>query len=272
MPLPVIEITERIAMSQPARSTAFQLRREAPRTTIEAERQHRKSRLAASYRIFALKGYDHGLAGHITARDPEFADRFWVAPLGPWFGHIRMSDLVQVDHDGNILVGEGPINQAGFAIHSAIHKARPDVVAAAHSHSIYGKAWSALGRLLDPISQDSCFFYEQHVLFADFSGIVLDTSEGERIAAALGDKSAAILQNHGILTVGKSVEGAVNGYVAFENACQAQLLAEAAGTVKPISREIAKHTAGQAFGDDPWAFGFRPLWDRVLREQPDFLE
>ncbi|PTQ07423.1 class II aldolase/adducin family protein [Sphingomonas oleivorans] len=259
-------------MNQIVRPAAFQLRGEAPRATVEEERLHRKRRLAASYRIFALKGYDHGLAGHITARDPEYEDRFWVAPIGPWFGHIRVSDLVLVDHDGNILAGEGPINQAGFAIHSAIHKARPDVIAAAHSHSIYGKAWSALGRLLDPISQDSCFFYDNHVLFDDFTGIVFDTSEGERIAAALGDKRAAILQNHGILTVGRSVESAVAGYVAFENACQAQLLAEAAGTIKPIDHEVARHTADQMRGGDPGAYGFRPLWERVLREQPDFLE
>jgi ribulose-5-phosphate 4-epimerase/fuculose-1-phosphate aldolase len=259
-------------MNEVVRPTAFQLQRETPRLSVEEERLHRKRRLAASYRIFALKGYDHGLAGHITARDPEHEDRFWVAPIGPWFGHIRVSDLVLVDHDGNILAGEGPINQAGFAIHSEIHKARPDIVAAAHSHSIYGKAWSTLGRLLDPISQDSCFFYERHVLFEDFTGVVLDTSEGKRIAAALGDKRAAILQNHGILTVGKSVESAVAGYVSFENACQTQLLAEAAGTIKPISHEVARHTAGQARGDDPGAFGFRPLWERVLREQPDFLE
>ncbi len=259
-------------MSQAARSTAFQLRPDAPRTSLAAERVHRKSRLAAAYRIFADKGYDHGLAGHITARDPEFTDRFWVAPIGPWFGHIRVSDLVLVSHDGTILEGTGPINQAGFAIHSAIHRARPDVIAAAHSHSLYGKAWSTLGRLLDPISQDSCFFYEKHVVFADFSGVVLDTSEGDRIAAALGDKDAAILQNHGILTTGKSVESAVAAYVAFENACQTQLLAEAAGTIKPVSHEIARHTAGQSFSSDPWAFSFRPLWDKVLKDQPDFLE
>jgi ribulose-5-phosphate 4-epimerase/fuculose-1-phosphate aldolase len=259
-------------MNQISPSSAFQFRHEAPRATIEEERLHRKRRLAASYRIFAQKGYDLSLAGHITARDPEFADRFWVAPIGPWFGHIRVSDLVLVDHDGNILAGEGPINQAGFAIHSAIHKARPDVVAAAHSHSIYGKAWSTLGRLLDPITQDSCFFYENHVLFEDFTGIVLDTSEGERIAAALGDKRAAILQNHGILTVGRSVESAVSTYVSFENACETQLLAEAAGTIKPISADVAHHTANQIRGDDPGAFGFRPLYERILREQPDFLE
>ncbi|MGA2841279.1 MAG: class II aldolase/adducin family protein [Steroidobacteraceae bacterium] len=109
-------------------------------------------------------------------------------------------------------------------------------------------------------------------MFEDFTGVVLDTSEGERIAAALGRKNAAILQNHGILTVGKSVEGAVSGYVPFENACQTQLLAEAAGTIKPIRPEVARHTANQSFGGDPWAYGFRSLWDRVFREQPDFLD
>jgi ribulose-5-phosphate 4-epimerase/fuculose-1-phosphate aldolase len=259
-------------MNQIVRSRDFASREPEEPRTIEEERLHRKRRLAASYRIFARCGFDLGLAGHITARDPEYADRFWVGRLGPWFGHIRVSDLVLVDHGGNILEGEGPINQAGFAIHSELHKARPDVVAAAHSHSIYGKAWSALGRLLDPISQDSCFFYEQHALYDSFSGIVLDSSEGERIARSLGDKRAVILQNHGILTVGKSVESAVASYISLENACQAQLLAEAAGTIKPISPEVARHTASQMKGSDPGAFGFRTLWDQILREEPDFLE
>ncbi|MEH3107901.1 MAG: class II aldolase/adducin family protein [Sphingomonas fennica] len=259
-------------MNSPVDHSAFRLRTDDAPRSIEEERLHRKRRLAAGYRVFALKGYDHGLAGHITARDPEYEDRFWVAPLGPWFGHIRVSDLVLVDHDGTILDGEGPINQAGFAIHSALHKARPDVIAAAHSHSLYGKAWSALGRLLDPISQDACFFYGEHALFETFSGIVWDQSEGDRIAAALGDRRAVILQNHGILTVGRSVDSAVSSYVAMETACHAQLLAEAAGTVKPISDEVAAYTAGQMRGRDPGAHGFRPLYERILREQPDFLD
>jgi ribulose-5-phosphate 4-epimerase/fuculose-1-phosphate aldolase len=259
-------------MNQLFRNSAFAKPQIEVERTIEEERLHRKQRLAASYRIFALKGYDLGLAGHITARDPEHHDRFWVAPSGPWFGHIRVSDLVLVDHDGTIVEGEGPINQAGFAIHSELHKARPDVIAAAHSHSIYGKAWSALGRLLDPITQDACFYYENHALFETFGGIVLDNSEGERIAKALGDKRAVILQNHGILTVGGSVESAVSGYVLLENLCETQLLAEAAGTIKPISHEVASFTANQMNGQDPGAHGFRPLWDRVVREQPDLLE
>jgi ribulose-5-phosphate 4-epimerase/fuculose-1-phosphate aldolase len=67
-----------------------------------------------------------------------------------------VSDLIKVDDEGKILEGEGLLNQAAFAIHSRIHKARPDVVAAAHAHSLYGKAWSSLGRLLDPLTQDAC--------------------------------------------------------------------------------------------------------------------
>ena len=84
----------------------------------------------------------------------------------------------------------------------------PDLNAAAHSHSMYGKTFSTMGRLLEPITQDSCAFYENHVLFDDFTGVVLDTSEGDRIAEALGDKKAAILKNHGLLTTGTTVDEA----------------------------------------------------------------
>ena len=124
------------------------------------------------------------MAGHITVRDPEFPDRFWLNPFGVDFRMIRVSDLVCVDHDGTIVHGDHAINQAAFAIHSEVHAARPDVVAAAHTHSVHGRAFSSLGRLLDPITQDSCAFYDDHVLFDDFTGVVLDPLEGKRIAAA----------------------------------------------------------------------------------------
>ncbi len=172
------------------------------------ERLHRKQRLAAIFRLFARYGFDQGLAGHVTARDPEHADSFWVNPLGRHFGQIRVRDLIRVDHTGAVVEGGRPVNRAAFAIHSAIHAARPDVVAAAHTHSTYGKAWSTLGRLLDPLTQDSCKFYRDHALFDDFSGVVLEQDEGGRIAAALGPHKAVILRNHGIPTVGDTVEAA----------------------------------------------------------------
>ena len=118
--------------------------------SLAEERRHRKERLAGGFRIFAALGFSEGVAGHITARDPEFLDTFWVNPFGMHFGEIAASDLVRVDATGAVVEGRGSVNTAAFAIHHAIHRARPDVIAAAHAHSIYGKAWSAVGRLLDP--------------------------------------------------------------------------------------------------------------------------
>jgi ribulose-5-phosphate 4-epimerase/fuculose-1-phosphate aldolase len=146
------------------------------------------------------------------------------------------------------------------------------VLAAAHSHSLYGKAWSSLGRLLDPLTQDSCAFYEDHAIFEHFSGVVLDTSEGEKIAAALGPKKAIILQNHGILTVGQTLEAAVWRYIAFDNACHAQLLAEAAGTPKPIPHEVARHTASQVGSPAGGFYSFQPYFDLISRAQPDLFD
>ena len=236
------------------------------------ERQHRKERLAASFRMFSKCGFDEGVAGHITARDPELEDHFWVNPFGMHFGHIRASDLLLVNHNGDVVEGKYSVNAAAFAIHSQVHAARPDVVAAAHSHSIYGKAWSALGRKLDPITQDSCIFYGDHQLFDDYTGVVLDTEEGKRIAHALGDAKAVILRNHGNLTVGHSVDEAVWLFITMERTCQAQLLAEAAGTPVLIEHEMAAMTAGQVGGHLAGWFSFQPIYDRIVREQPDCLE
>ena len=126
--------------------------------SAEDERLHRKQELAAAFRVFGRFGFSEGVAGHITARDPEHLDRFWVNPFGMHFGQIRASDLIRVNHRGEVVEGKYPVNGAAFAIHSQVHAARPEVVAAAHAHSMYGKAWASLGRLLDPITQDACAF------------------------------------------------------------------------------------------------------------------
>ena len=131
------------------------------------ERTERKKKLTAALRVFGKFGFDEGVAGHFTARDPEHEDKFWVNPFGKSFKQMKMSDLILVDHEGSIVHGSGLLNRAAFAIHSQIHKNLPHVTAAAHTHSLYGKTWSALGRLLDPLTQDSCAFFEDHVLFDD---------------------------------------------------------------------------------------------------------
>ena len=90
---------------------------------------------------------------------------------------MRISDLLLVNRSGEVVQGDRPLNTAAFAIHSRLHEARPDVNAAAHSHSMYEKSFSTMGRLLEPITQGSCAFYNDHVLFDDFTGVVLETDE-----------------------------------------------------------------------------------------------
>jgi ribulose-5-phosphate 4-epimerase/fuculose-1-phosphate aldolase len=239
---------------------------------VADERRHRKERLTSALRLFGKFGFEEGVAGHITARDPELTDHFWVNPFGMHFGHIRVSDLLLVRHDGTIVEGDRPLNQAAFAIHSQVHAARPDVIGAAHSHSVYGKTWSTLGRLLDPITQDACAFYDDHALFDQYSGVVLDLEEGKRIAHTLGDGKAAILRNHGLLTVGHSVEEAAWWFITMERSCHAQLMAEAVGKPVLIDPEMAKLTAGQVGTHFAGWFSFQPLYDRITREQPDLFE
>jgi len=158
---------------------------------VEEERLHRKQQLAGALRVFGKFGFSEGVAGHITARDPEKTDHFWVNPFGVSFNQMKVSDLILVNEEGEIVEGKHTLlNKAAFAIHSRIHIARPDVIAAAHSHSTYGKAWSCLGRHLDPLTQDACAFYEDHGIYNDYQGVVADSSEGDNIAMALADKKA----------------------------------------------------------------------------------
>ena len=243
-----------------------------PTDDVAHERQQRKEKLAAAFRLFAHFGYAEGVAGHITVRDPEKPDHFWVNPFGMYFGHIRVQDLILVNHQGEVVEGNMPVNGAAFAIHSRIHIARPDVIAAAHAHSMYGKTWSTLGRLLDPLTQDACAFYEDHGLFEDYTGVVFDTSEGDRIAQALGHQKAAILQNHGLLTVGQSVEEAVWWFISMDRCCQSQLLAEAAGIPKLIPHEHALTARGQVGTTKAGWFQFQPLWNMITRKEPDLFD
>lgn len=240
--------------------------------TLADERLHLKRRLAAGFRLFGRFGFDEGVAGHITARDPELLDHFWVNPFGMSFRQIRASDLLLVNHDGEVVEGDWPLNRAAFAIHSRIHAARPDVIAAAHTHSVHGKAFSSLGVLLDPLTQDSCAFYDDHALFDDFTGVVNDTSEGDRIAAALGQNKAAILRNHGLLTAGGSVDAAVWWFITMERTCQAQMLAMAAGKPISIGDEAARLTHGQVGSEIAGQFSFKPLWDWIVAQEPDLLD
>jgi ribulose-5-phosphate 4-epimerase/fuculose-1-phosphate aldolase len=241
-------------------------------TSIEEDRALRKQQLAVAFRLFGRYGFDEGAAGHITARDPEFPGRFWVNPFSVHFSRIRVSDLLLIDEDGRVAHGSRRTNKAAFSIHSAIHEARPDVHAIAHAHSVHGRAWAALDRPLAPIVQESCAFHDNHVVFDDYRGLVLDRDEGDRIAERLGDRRAAILRHHGLLTVGGSVAEAAWWFISMDRACRIQLLAEAAGDPRLMTSEEAA-TAARQFGSPAMArANFSILFDLVVEQEPDVLD
>ncbi|OBA21774.1 putative class II aldolase/adducin domain protein [Metschnikowia bicuspidata var. bicuspidata NRRL YB-4993] len=242
------------------------------------ERKWAKQHMAGAFRVFARKGYTEGTAGHISLRDPVDPDTFWINPLAKHFGLIKASDLVHCDEAGNVLA-DGPqtaINAAGFAIHSAVHKARPDVISACHTHSTYGKAFSALGRPLDMISQDVCTFYRSHSVYTDFGGVAIDEEEGIAIASALGDGKGVILQNHGLLTVGATVDEAAYLFTLMEKSCECQLLADAAlrpgEKMKLCGDEEAAYTEHMSGDPETLYTEFQPDFEMELYHNSDFLQ
>jgi ribulose-5-phosphate 4-epimerase/fuculose-1-phosphate aldolase len=241
--------------------------------SVEDERLHRKQKLAGALRIFGRVGFGEGVAGHITVRDPEFPDHFWVNPFGLSFRHMRVSDLILVNHAGDVVYGSQPVNRAAFVIHAAVHHARPDVIAAAHSHSVHGKAFSSLGIPLDPITQDSCIFYGDHRVITEQGGaVVFNIDAGRELAAAFPTGKAAIHQNHGLFTVGQTVDEACFWFLSMDRSCQAQLMAMAAGTPKLIPHDMAHYTFEQTgFPLAGW-FSFQPLWQEICRTDPDLFD
>lgn len=244
------------------------------------ERRHRKERLAVGFRLLAKLGLTTGIAGHISARDPEHPDRFWVNPLARPFSLMRVRDLVQVDDEGTVVEGDAVVNAAAFAIHSRIHAANPKVVSACHSHAPWGRPWSATGRLVEPTSQDACAFFGAQAVIPGFSGVVLGLDVGDRIGEAFAAPAAhpagitvAVHMNHGHITVGRSVDAAVHRFVLFEQLCQSQMRLEATG--KPyvvLDDETAAATAVQTGSEYASWIGFQGAYDEIVAREPDVLD
>ncbi|KAJ6010951.1 Meiotically protein [Penicillium sp. IBT 35674x] len=237
------------------------------------KRQWMKEHMAVAFRYFGKRGYNEGISGHISMRDPILKDHFWMNPFAKHFSSIKASDLVLVDHEGYVTEGGAqlPINEAGFMIHSEIHKARPDVIAAAHTHGIHGKTWSAFGKPIEMLTQDACNLYGRIGLYEDHAGIALSQEEGRQIAQALGkDNFACILQNHGLLTVGTTVDEAAILYSMLENCCHSQLMAEAAAAngipKKIITPEVAQYTADTAQNPHNFYTEFQPEYELIVEE------
>lgn len=200
-------------------------------------RARRKRDCALGYRILAAQRWGDTGDGHISARDPILTDHFWMLGYGISYHKARVNDLVLVAPDGSLAEGEGSVNEAGFHIHQPILASRPDAVSAVHCHTGWGTPFSAEARLLEPISQESTIFFEDHALFDDEEVQVQSLEAGQRIADALGQTRAVILRNHGLLTACDSVAEAVGSFVLMERVCEVHMKVR---NPKPISPEAAR--------------------------------
>ncbi|GAA5830632.1 hypothetical protein JCM11251_002540 [Rhodosporidiobolus azoricus] len=241
---------------------------------LYAKRQWLKEHLAGAFQYWGKLGYGEGVAGHITVRDSVMPDHYWMNPFAVHFSQITVSNLCLVTPEGYVHPdgAQLPINTAGFHIHSAIHEQRPEVNAIAHCHSLAGKAWSVFGRPIDCLVQDSCFFYDNLAVYKSFGGIVLAQEEGTNIAKALGPKNmTAILQNHGLLTMGDTVDGCVYYFQLLERLCDLQLKVEAAaanGIPKNyIAPEDAAFTAATLQSPDSLYLSFQVEYNLLVEEK-----
>ena len=243
--------------------------------TVEEERLHRKQRLVAACRAFAQQKFDYGFAGHLTVRDPETPDLYWTNPMCVHFDKVCVSNLILVDHDGKVIEGDYAVNRAGFVLHANVHAEHPDIIAMCHAHTVYGTAWAATGRPIDPITQDACAFFEDHVVIGDEAGAVaVENHAGSNVAKAFAGVKAAIHQNHGLLTASRhSIESAAFWFIALERCCQQQLHI-AASDITPIhipkdkARYSREHVGSEYIG---WLH-FQTIWNQLVIDSPDMLD
>jgi ribulose-5-phosphate 4-epimerase/fuculose-1-phosphate aldolase len=202
---------------------------------------------------------------HISARVPGGGHHFLINAFGQLWDEIRASTLVKVTLEGDIVedpTGYG-INRAGYVIHSAVHRARPDVACVMHTHTAAGIAVSAQEQGLLPISQHAMRFAGR-LAYHDYEGLALDLDEQARLVRDLGGRNAMILRNHGLLTCGASIPEAFDYMYYLERACQSQVTAMAGGArLRVPPREIAERTATQ-FATLPYK-PKRPEWKALLR-------
>jgi ribulose-5-phosphate 4-epimerase/fuculose-1-phosphate aldolase len=226
-------------------SDLSQLRIPSMRDRVSREEWETRVDLAACYRLVHHYGMDDLVYNHISARVPGEEGHFLINAYGMTYDEITASSLVKIDFAGKVIQDSGTgygINQAGFVIHSAVHKAREDVGCVIHTHSIAGMAVSALDCGLLPLTQTAMYF--DGVGMHEYESVAIDLAEQERLVRDLGPHKAMILRNHGLLAVGASVCEAFTNLFWLERACKAQVAAMSCNAKLHLpSPEVVEKTA-----------------------------
>lgn len=185
--------------------------------------------LAACYRLCALNGWDDTIYTHVSASVPDEPGHFLINSFGLRFDEVNASNLVKIDLQGrSIDISQYPVNVSGFAIHAAVHAARPDAACVMHLHNPNGVAVGIQEQGLLPISQHALRFFGQ-IGYHSYEGLALSPLEQDRLIENLGQHPAMLLRNHGTLVCGRTVAEAFVLMDMLDKACLIQLKAQAGG-------------------------------------------
>lgn len=236
------------------------------RSQVSPEEWVLRVELAACYRMIAHLGWDDLVFTHISARVPGMDRHFLLNPYGLMFEEITASSLVKVDIDGNkVLPSPYDIIPAGYTIHSAVHEARDDAHCVMHLHTPEGVAVSCQKGGLRPISQTALYALAS-IAYHPYEGVALNAEEKPRLQADLGRKKMLILENHGLLTCGRTVADAFLAMFTLQRACEIQIMAQAgSGDLIGISDAILRGIGAQAkqsLGDS----GANRVWPAIIRK------
>ena len=229
---------------------------------MDEELQNRTN-LAACYHLADYFNFSDIIWNHITAKTSSKKNTFLINKFGLRYDEITASNLLEIDHTGNIINGDGEINYTGFIIHAAVHKKREDINCVMHTHSSAGLAISCLEEGLKPLIQDAAIFHNR-VSYHDWEGMSTNSNECERLENNLGSNNVMILRNHGLLTCGKSISEAFMLMYYLDRACKNQI--DILSTDKKIiipSNKILEFAANQ-YNDPRFQLG-KHEWPALLR-------
>ncbi|EKF44553.1 aldolase [Nitratireductor indicus] len=203
--------------------------------------------LAACFRFAARLGMHEGICNHFSAVLPGHDDLFLVNPYGYAFQEITASSLLVCDFNGNVVDGDGQPEATAFYIHARLHKNVPRARVAFHTHMPYATALTMVeGDPLVFAGQTALKFYGRTVVDEDYNGLALDETEGDRIAASVGDADIVFMKHHGVMVLSRSIAEAWDDLYYLERACEVQCLALSTGRkIVPVSKDVAEATARQ---------------------------
>jgi len=221
---------------------------------VVAIAQSLREQVAWACRILAAEGYADLTLGHVSARGPE--GEVWIKRKGVSLDEVEAEDVVALDDADAVLHLE-------TVLHTGVYRARADVGAVVHGHPPHATALGATAADLALLTHDGILFAEGVGRFDD-PDLIVDDDQGDRVAAALGSRRAVLMQNHGVLVVGKDVPWAVLTAVTLERAARLQSIASTLGELRPIAPELALELLPVKYRDE-FVQEYWAAWQRQVR-------